>query len=723
MEEMNRQTAPIRFGLFELDLQAGELRRQGFKVKLQEQPFQVLVMLVEHPGSVLTREELQKRLWPADTFVDFERGLNRAINKLREALRDNADNPVFIQTIPRRGYRFVSPVEKVDRWKAETAESDPPVGLSPDPQKEQNRVSAVAPKRRILPWAAAGLLAVMALIAFEGSWRTLASLAVRPFSQFDIDVGPDGFSQPTISPDGTRIVFVSKGALAMRRLDQAQITGLPGTEGGYLPFFSPDGQWVGFFAGGKLQKVGVEGGVPTVLCDAPGSGGASWGDDDHIVAGLAGGLYSIPAGGGVPKPLTDSKADLARHLWPQALPGSKSILFSVTDGSAQGSLRGLTRTDGKIKTIVENATHGRYLASGYLVYYQQGTLFAAPMDAGKLQLTGPAVPLVFGVSNAGGFGRAEFDTSNSGTLVYRAGKAGTSFVLSWLSPSGKTEAAMRTPGNYLTPRLSPDGTRVAFSVIEEGRQNLWVCDLRRETFTRLTRGPEPDLLPAWTPDGEYLAFRSGNTLAWMRSDGSGKLEHLTGVGRNAGPWSFSGDGKWLAFFPLQEGSDLWAAPVKRPPGAMWLGQPQLLLQQAGTKGAPAISPDNRWLAYTSSESGRFEIYVMPFSPQGDATHRKWVVSNRGGSSPIWSHNGRELFYQSLDRKVQAAAYRVSGDSFVVAKPQAWSEKQLADTGIFPAFDVAPDGKRVVALFSAEDPRSETLVRVLLNLVKMERPTT
>jgi serine/threonine-protein kinase len=571
----------------------------------------------------------------------------------------------------------------------------------------------MALKRQGFHWAAAGILAVIAVLVYQGSWRAQAPVADRQFLQFDIDVGPKGFAQPAISRDGTRIVFVSEMALATRRLDQATITRLPGTEGGYLPFFSPDGRWVGFFSGGKLQKIGVEGGAPTVLCDTTGSGGASWGDDDDIIAGLADGLYSIPARGGQPQLLTNSKTE--RALWPQVLPGGKNVLFAATNGSAQGSLRSFNRMNGKIKTIVENSTHGRYLASGYLVYYQQGTLFVAPMDAGRLELTGPAVPLVFGVSNVGGFGRAEFDISNSGTLVYRGGKAGTRFVMSWLSPSGKTEAAIRTPGNYLTPRLSPDGARVAFSVMEEGRQNLWVSDLRRETFTRLTSGPEPDLLPTWTPDGEFLAFRSGNSLAWMHADGSGKLEYLAGVNRNAGPWSFSGDGKWLAFFPLQQASDLWTVPVERLPGAMRLGQPLPLTQQPGTKGAPAISPDNRWLAYTSSESGHFEIYVMPFSPQGTAANRKWVVSNGGGTCPLWSHNGRELFYQSLDRKIQVAAYRVRGDLFVAEKARAWSDTQLADTGIFPAFDVAPDGKRVVALFSAEDPRSETLVRVLLNL--------
>ena len=288
MEEIKRLPAPIRFGIFEVDLQAGELRRQGFKVKLQEQPFQVLVMLLERPGEVVTREELQKKLWPADTFVDFERGLNRAINKLREALVDDADTPRFIETLPRRGYRFLTPVETPGTRVLEGAGDRKLAIVPPDrPHKAEDTVSAVAvPRRQVLPWAVAGILAVIAVIAFWGPWRAPAIVADRPLLQFDLDVGPDEFSQPAISPDGMRIVFVSKRGLAIRRLDQAKTTQLAGTEGASYPFFSPNGQWVAFFAAGKLQKVAVDGGVPIPLCDAPSAGGGTWGADDNIVAAL-----------------------------------------------------------------------------------------------------------------------------------------------------------------------------------------------------------------------------------------------------------------------------------------------------------------------------------------------------------------------------------------------------------------------------------------------------
>jgi Tol biopolymer transport system component/DNA-binding winged helix-turn-helix (wHTH) protein len=710
--EDRRLSSPIRFGIFEVDLQAGELRRQGLRVKLQDQPFQVLVMLLEHPGEVVTREELQKTLWPADTYVDFEGGLNRAINKLREALGDGADSPRFIETLPRRGYRFLAPVETAGAGEVETAEGNRLVLVTPDLVVESSVSAVTAAGRQVRYWGAAAILAVVAAIAFWGPWRVPRSTEDRPFLQMDVDVGPDEFSHPAISPDGTRIVVVSNGALALRRFDQASATRLAGTEGAVLPFFSPNGRWVGFFAARKLQKVAVEGGAPIVLCDAPLSGGGNWSDDDSIVAALGGGgLSRIPAIGGVPQPLTDPKSNPGGK-WPQVLPGGKSVLFALTNGSGQGELRILTLSDGKVKTIVENATDGRYLASGYLVYYQQGTLFARPMDASRIVFTGPPTPLVHGVANTGNWRRAEFDLSNSGTLVYRGG--GNNFVLSWLDSAGKAEPLRAKPGRYSEPRLSPDGGRLALAVIQDGKPDLWVYDLSQETWNRLTSDGNRVMMPTWTRDGEYLAFRSGNHLAWIRSDGSSKVDYLAGVSPNAGPSSFSTDGKWLAFWPLQDNSDLWIVPVERTPGSLRLGQPQPLLQQAGSKGAPAISPDGRWVAYTSSESGRFEIYVMPLSPQGRAVGRKVPVSDGGGTGPMWSRNG-ELFYQSLDRRIQVAAYTVRGDKFVAEKARQWSETRLVDMGFYRSFDVAADGKRVLALLPAEEPRAATLVRVVFNV--------
>ncbi len=593
--------------------------------------------------------------------------------------------------------------------------------LEKDPRKRLRDVgdwgrllAGAAPENRRTsskaPWIAAACLALISAIALWAPWRAPHNVAARPFLQVDLDTGPDEASQPAISSDGMRIVFVSKGHLAMRRLDQADITPLAGTEGATFPFFSPDARWIGFFAAGKLQKMAVEGGVPVTLCDFSNEGGASWGEDDYIVASHNSGLSRIPAGGGPAQPFTESKGDRAgMHRNPQALPGGAGVLFADMNGSGQGSIGVVTAKDGKIKTLVENSISGRYFAGGYLLYTQRGSLLAAPMDATRLELTGPAVPLVDGVSSG-------FDVSASGALVFRRATAEANRVAAWVYSSGKIDRLPLKPGNYSTPRLSLDGGRVAMAALQEGKQNIWIYDLARETFTRLTSDAGPDNLPTWTPDGEFLAFRSGDKLAWTRSDGSGNVERLAGVSPNAGPYSFSPDGKWLAFWPLQPGSDLWIAPVERPPGALRLGRPQVLLRQPGSKGAPAISPDGRWLAYTSDESGRFEIYVIPFSPPGNpAGGGKWPVSNGGGWAPLWSSKGRQLFYQKSGGRVEMADYTVKNGSFVAGKPGSWSDKLLAEKGLFHGYDVASDGLRILALVAADETKPQAHLRVLLNV--------
>jgi len=571
------------------------------------------------------------------------------------------------------------------------------------------------PRRSALGWSVAGLLALALAIGWWSESRAPRSEVDQPFLQLDLDAGSNEVSQLAISPDGMRIVFVSNGHLATRRLDEGTVTSLSGTDGASNPFFSPDGRWVAFFAEGTLKKMSLAGGAPVTLCDARGFYGGTWDDNDTIIAAVdqTGALFRVPAVGGTPHPFTDASAGGASsptRNWPQVLPRGQGVLFGASNGSGQGSLQILT-PDGGVKTLVKDTTHGRYLTSGFVVYHQEGTLFAAPVDLGRFEVTGPAVRLVEGVSHANG--RANFDVSASGTLVYHRTPGGTDLVASWIGSSGVIEQLPLKPGNYRMPRLSPEGTRLALSVIEGSRQNLWVYNLRRNTFTRLTFGVEPDSYPTWTPDGEFLAFRSGNRLVWTRSDGSGSLQRLEGVSANASPWSFSHDGRWLAFWPIQPDGEIWIVPVERTPAALRLGAPRPLMPQTGAKGAPAISPDGRWLAYTSGESGRAEVYVMPFVSQGTPGAGKWPVSNDGGFAPTWSGNGRDLFFQSLDGYVQVAAYARLEDSFEVEKPRLWSDTRLANFGLSSGYDVAPDGTHVIALLASSKP--EMFLHVLLNV--------
>jgi serine/threonine-protein kinase len=572
-------------------------------------------------------------------------------------------------------------------------------------------------------------LAAVALIAAGVAGGRLfwhdapSSMVSRMLVQLDLDVGAE-VSQLAISPDGSQVLFLLGNQLMLRRLDQSVIVPLAGTEGATYPFFSPDGNWAAFFSGGKLRKIGVTGGAPVTICDAQSGRGGSWGDDGQIVAALSstGGLFQVASSGGAPRVLTDLAGEstgVSSHRWPQALPKAAGVLFSASNGGTTiASLRVLPKSGGRAKILVENAPFGRYLSAGYLVYYQAGKLFAVPFKLERLEISGPPVLLMDRVA-ADTVRGAIFDVSFSGTLLYRAGNEAVGRTPFWLNSSGTLQPLATRPGSYVTPRLSPDGKRLAFAVEQGGEYHLWIYDLASGTMKRLTFDDSAtELLPVWTPDSEFVVFRSGNSLAWARSDGSGKVDRLATSNLDPQPYSFSGDGKYLAFAGTtpNTGLDLYIARVERTAGALQLAEPQALWHQAGGQYAPAISPDGRWLAYSSDESaGRADVYVTTFSPASTAATGKWQVSSDGGVNPVWSRGGRQLFYRSADRRVMVANYLVKGGSFLADQPHPWAARRLGVAGGLPSFDLAPDGSRVAGIFESEESKAETHLRVVLNV--------
>jgi protein kinase-like protein/WD40 repeat protein len=582
---------------------------------------------------------------------------------------------------------------------------------------ESNQASHTGGSASKLPWAIACAFAIGMAVLLWSPWRYSRTPAVRPFFQVDLDAGPDEVSQPIVSPDGSLIVAVSKGQLVTRRLDQTKITPLGGTEGASFPFFSPDGRWVAFFADGKLKKIALDGGAPQTICDALAARGGSWGEDNNIIGSFSilGGLKRVAAGGGEPQPLTDTKEDpegMTAHRWPQILPGGKGVVFAATAG-LRGSLRVLTPA-GQMKSLVPGSSYGRYLPSGHLIYYQAGALFAAPIDLDSLALTGPAVALADSVAYTPNVAHADFDLSPSGALVYVRGQGVTGQVVSWMDSAGVISPLL-PKREYSYPRFSPDGKKLAVVVSQNGQSNLWVYDFKRDTFSKLT--PDSVIYPVWTPDSEFLAF-GGPSLGWTRADGSARgqtdIIAKTGV---VNPWSFSNDGKYLAYGDSASGGSLMV-PVERTPEGVRLGKPESLLQNGLN---PAISPDGRFVAYNSTQSGRAEIYVTTFlSPAAAANASKartWSISNEGGAFPVWSQAGKELFYLGPDRRIHVASYSITGDSFVPEKARVWSAKQLVAFGNVPTFSMAPDGKRAAVLLEAggETPKPETHLRVLLNV--------
>jgi serine/threonine-protein kinase len=573
----------------------------------------------------------------------------------------------------------------------------------------------IAHRRTWLRLAAEGALALIAIVLAAMWWQATRPIE-RGMMRFSVDLGPDAVAgvrtTVALSPDGRRIVFPVRSPtgmqLATRVLDQPEATVLPGTEGVNDPFFSPDGQWIGFHADAKLKKISVQGGAAVTLCDAGGYFGAWWGDDGTIVATLdLHNLFRLSAGGGTPKVLAKpEEKGLFTYRWPQILPGGETILVTTADTPADydnASIGVLTLQSRDLKIVQRGGYDGRYLPSGHLIYVHRGTLFGVPFDLGRLETTGMPAPLVEEVAGNTTFGGGQFDVSRTGTLVYLSGKSGASTrVVMWMDAAGKQTPLLTAAGTATNPRVSPDGTRLALLI----NAYVFVYDLRRGAMTRLTFGPAGlSRNPVWAPDGRHLVYASQNRdISWTRADGSAQPERIL-EGKNALPWpmSFSPDGRRLAFTQVGEGSgrDIWILPLDNSnPDHPKPGKPELFLRTPRSDMEPAFSPDGRWLAYASEESGAFHVYVQP-STAGETHGGKWQISTMPGRFPIWSTKSKELFYTTLDGHIMVAEYTATADTFSPGTVRKWCDTPILMTGNNPMnFDLAPDGKRFVVVPAA-----------------------
>jgi serine/threonine protein kinase/Tol biopolymer transport system component len=558
-------------------------------------------------------------------------------------------------------------------------------------------------------WAVsvAVVVSVLLVIASWGWWGATRPVekSLLPLVRLDVDLGPDVTlgspygSDAILSPDGTRLVYVSQGRLFTRRLDQPNATELAGTEKAGAPFFSPDGQWVAFFALGKLKKISVEGGATIALCDTVLARGGSWGEDGDIIAAVSGntGLSRIPSTGGPPTPVTELQSGETSHRWPQVLPGGKSVLFTASTGAIGyegANIEVMSLADHHRKTLQRGGTFGRYLPSGQLIYVNRGTLFAVPFDLNRLEVRGTPSPVLNQIGYSTSNGTAQLDFSQTGTLIYRSEQVGERlFTVQWLDAAGKTQPLLAKPGVYQRPRLSPDGLRLA---LDDG-SDIYVYEARRDTMTRLTFGGGTNIAPVWSTDGRYIAFLGPGGMSWARSDGAGKPQLLIQSKNLQVPFSFTPDGKRLAYNEVNPVTayDIWTVAIENDSNGLRAGKPEIFLQTPADERQPALSLDGRWLAYTSNESGTYQVYVRAFPDKGG----KWQISNAGGAYPVWSSTGHELFFRTDDNRIMVAAYAAKADSFVPDKPRVWSDKRLADFGLVgtATYDLAPDGKRVAAL--------------------------
>jgi serine/threonine-protein kinase len=486
-----------------------------------------------------------------------------------------------------------------------------------------------------------------------------------------------------LSPDGKTLALVlvndNKQMLYVRRLDRDELVEMPGTENALSPFFSPDGAWIAFFADDKLKKVSTSGGTPMTLCDAQGANrGGAWGTDDIITFSphYTRPLMRVSGAGGEPMPFTsiDSASGERTHRWPDAVPGEDLVLFTVgtiesPEGYDDARIEAIRPSTGERRTVLERASMAKYVPTGHLLFGRGGFLFAVPFDVGSLETRGNPVPVVENVMGARGSGVVDADFARNGVLAFiSANRQSRQSRLVWRTRDGAREPLGAPPESYVTPSLSPDRKRIAIMLRNENNFDIWTYQIEQDTLTRLTFEGE-NRSPLWSPDGRRIAFSSarGNALTSVyvkAADGSGPAEMLYAPEQlqieSAGtisPKGWTPDGQHLIVEYADENSQNIGSISED-------GEPRLLVNTSATEVQPRLSPNGRWLAYMSDETGEFQVFVRAFPGPGG----KWQVSNSNGARPRWSPDGTELFYR-WQANLYSVAVDESSGSFKSGRPE------------------------------------------------------
>lgn len=689
----------LRFGLFEVDVDSCELRKQGLKVRLPEQPFRVLAVLLERSGQVVSREELRDKLWGNDTFVDFDQGLNKAINRLREALDDSAENPRFIETVPKRGYRFIAPVDQGRVGPSPPAEDIRPAAAPAS--------AATMPRREKVAWALVSIFVTASALLLLVRWghrvdpAPLVRAALLPPQ--NTSFAPYGFS---LSPDGTRLAFVAvdqdgKPELWIRALAAKDAKRLVDTTGATFPFWSQDSRHIGFFAQRKLKTIDSATGAIRVLADAsPGLGG-TWNRDDVIVyaPSIAGPLHRIPAEGGTPAPVTEvAPKSNQSHCFPHFLPDGRHFLFYVfrsskADALADGIYAGELGSAGSRLVAADIAGTVVY-SSGYLLYNRGRRLVAQPFDAGSLRLGGPFVPLTEQeldadrVVQAGGF-----TASANGTIVYQS-TLDTPATLRWFGPTGQPLGQLSDEA-WQGPSFSPDGRYLAVMSDDarNGKYALRVHDSARGLSARLTE-PGEVYQPIWSPNGKSITYAAGlSSLFQVPADGSAPPKALR-KSNFLVHWHWSRDGH-LAFTTLENG-----LPVLNIYTAV-----DGSVKRFGPGAEAQFSPDGKWMAYIGPGGpGGAAIEVQSFPGPG----ARIPISGTGAAQPRWSRDSRRLFYITPDRKLMAVDF--DPKTGTATRPTVLFQTRIVAPSLAGfQYDVAADGRFLIHSFPASHSSPLTLI--------------
>jgi Tol biopolymer transport system component len=561
------------------------------------------------------------------------------------------------------------------------------------------------------------LAAVFLLLAIAAASLWWAGTGKHPPAMYFRSTVPFAANDIALSPDGRTLAMVAYSAQAsnyvvwLYEVGGHRTRSLDGTQGASYPFWSPDGKFIGFFADGKLKKVDMSGGQSQVLCDAPNGRGGAWNRDGVILFSpdsLGVGLFRVSSWGGSPVEVT--KVDTSRleesHRWPMFLPDGKHFLYlganfkkTGIDAIFLGSLDSQEK-----RLIVSTVANAAYAEPGYLVYLRDKTLVAQPFDRRRYVLSGEPHSLSDEVLFFPHIYRAVFSVSGGEVLITQTGKGASLSQLMWFDRNGKQVGTAGQPGMYNNVRLSPDGRRVATDETDPDGWNIdvWIREPSRGATTRLTFTPALDATPIWSPDGKQILFASNRKLGFhlylKNADGSGSEQEAADLGDHSqvNAWDWSRDGKYVL---ARKGSELWH--IAGPHG---IAKP--LLQEKGTVRNAQFSPDGRWIAYASNETGSMEIYVSPYP----SVNTKWQVSNAGGQEPRWRKDGQELFYLSAEGKMMAVPV-TAGASFANGPPvalfQTHRRQPISAQDVF-SYDVSGDGQRFLIATKVDEANAAPL---------------
>jgi DNA-binding winged helix-turn-helix (wHTH) protein/Tol biopolymer transport system component len=742
MARGSRSRRVVRFGAFKCDLGSGELCRNGYTIYLADQPLQVLAMLLERPGELVTREDFKEQLWPGQNSGDFNAGLNNAVNKLRAVLNDSADRPRFIQTIPRRGYRFIASVQfeevqdvvPVADNRHEPATKDS-ADLSRRDEKASGGQETDSRSGLVLRRALAAVGVVGALFALW--WFVLLPSQTRSdqITRFSISP-PEGYRvapgpwapEVAVSPDGRTIAAVladSRGAqsLWIRPLARPAFQRLEGTEGADLPFWAPDSQSVGFFASGELRKIALAGGRVQTLCAAAGGEGGAWGRSGAILYGQRHGpLMRVPAAGGEPVPATDlQKGKFRANVWPQFLPDGKHFLYlalasAPQNGSPANSVLIGSLDSHQAQLAMTSEAAARFCPPNHLLFVRRGNLFAQPFDTRRMRLYGDPVRVSGNVA-AAYWGRAAFSVSHNGVLVFRSsppGDPGDVAQLIWRDRTGARLGQIGHPGAYEQMVLSPDGKLVALQLKDGSVDHLGLLDLGNGVFSQLTFGPESQVDPVWSSDSQRILYANykepGSPLSIMELKlGGSQPRQIYSDARAEQLDDWSPNGR----FVIYHDNDDVTFHFLSLSGHSLLNQP---VRDASHRDQFHFSPDGKWVAYNSDETRVLQTYVASFPGLG----QKQQISDSGGGEPIWRADGRELYYLSLDWRMMAVPLKTDG-GLQAGAPQVLFQADVLNPfgeGGGDEYSVTRDGRKFLLLepVKTESPAGATAeqINVIVN---------